>query len=689
MSGAPAIERSLEISTGAWGIAALVVLGIVAALVVRRSHALESAGSDRLARVRATGLALRLSTLAAAAFLLARPAVRTIAVEPIRPRIVLLEDRSASVAEGAGIRAVAETGDAIAAAMGGTGEIERVPFDSPAGEALDAAAGVGDDVRAIVLLTDARDFEPPLSAGIPVFALTLETPAERLALVLPDVPARSLRGDPLALSVRLVASGLAGRDVDLEARDGDRVLASRRVRLGSDRFDERVGLSTAALAPGLHTIALVASLPNGPSDRALVAVDVVDERLRVLYVEDQPRWTYRFLKTALLRDPSIAARCLLLSADPDFPQEASPGEAPLAGFPSREDLERFDVILLGDIDPAKLGAPDAPASLRHFVEERGGGIALLCGPRHAPSRLRGTPLEDCLPATLLGGEARWRPTAPFALRLTPRGRMSEILRLLGDDAENVAFLEGRSEPEAERPPGFTGYAPLGAVKPGAVVLAEHPIDRAPLLLTQWFGSGRVLLLAIDDLWRWRFGAEDLLFYRFMGQSIRFLADVDRLAGEESGRAVPDRREYRPGELVRLRWRGAGPPAALEVHGDSGAAVRVPLDRGEAMLSAGAPGIYGVRPEEGGRESAFRVAVPPRERTSEPDLEALRRYVAATGGACVTREDLSTLSAKLPQVGATRRIDRGIEPLASFASTFWLLAALLSVEWTLRRWSRLA
>ena len=40
----------------------------------------------------------------------------------------------------------------------------------------------------------------------------------------------------------------------------------------------------------------------------------VEDKLRVLYIENQPRWEYRFLKTMLVREPTIASSLWLDSA---------------------------------------------------------------------------------------------------------------------------------------------------------------------------------------------------------------------------------------------------------------------------------------------------------------------------------------------------------------------------------------
>lgn len=57
------------------------------------------------------------------------------------------------------------------------------------------------------------------------------------------------------------------------------------------------------------------------NDERRVDVELVDRPLRILYIEGYPRWEYRYLKNMLVREPSIEASVMLLSADRDFAQE--------------------------------------------------------------------------------------------------------------------------------------------------------------------------------------------------------------------------------------------------------------------------------------------------------------------------------------------------------------------------------
>jgi hypothetical protein len=127
------------------------------------------------------------------------------------------------------------------------------------------------------------------------------------------------------------------------------------------------------------------------------------EPLKVLYIERLPRWEYRYLKNALIRDVEILCHCLLTSADRDFPQEHShaagrPPEQVRENprfFEPLKDLPRvldYDVVILGDLQGAIDGNVEFFTALRSFVVHEGRGLVVLA-PTLRPSKT----LEDLLP----------------------------------------------------------------------------------------------------------------------------------------------------------------------------------------------------------------------------------------------------------------------------------------------------
>ena len=69
-------------------------------------------------------------------------------------------------------------------------------------------------------------------------------------------------------------------------------------------------------------------------------------------------------------------------------------------FPvSRDELFAYDVLIFGDANPSFLSR-SVLDNIAAFVEERGGGLVVIAGPRHTPLAYRDTPLAKLLPINL-------------------------------------------------------------------------------------------------------------------------------------------------------------------------------------------------------------------------------------------------------------------------------------------------
>ena len=134
-------------------------------------------------------------------------------------------------------------------------------------------------------------------------------------------------------------------------------------------------------------------------------VTVRKEKLKVLYVDSEPRYEFRYLKNYLERDETIDLNVVLLSSDPEYSEQ---DRSALPTFPaSKDELFAYDVVIVGDADTSFLSQSQMQ-NLVEFVTEKGGGILFIAGELFNPLSYRGTPLELLLPIEL--AEAR-NPTA--------------------------------------------------------------------------------------------------------------------------------------------------------------------------------------------------------------------------------------------------------------------------------------
>ena len=261
----------------------------------------------------------------------------------------------------------------------------------------------------------------------------------------------------------------------------------------------------------MTTLALGSSCVQEPAARErLPSGDPtpVPTEVRVLYLEEAPRWEYRYLKNALLRsDPNVNVQVYLFDAGRDFPQEATDGTPSLQTYPrTREELFAYDVVLLGDVPPERFGALPAERAawltlLTEFAQA-GGGVGFLAGERAMPNRYRDTPIEKLLPVELEpagGAGEKSAITGTFVPRLAMADH--EVVQLRSTTEQNTAMWEQGFPP-------LMAYYPVARAAEGADVVLVHPEhrnDHGPRVIAAaaQHDRGKTFFLATDETWRWR------------------------------------------------------------------------------------------------------------------------------------------------------------------------------------------
>lgn len=369
-------------------------------------------------------------------------------------------------------------------------------------------------------------------------------------------------GDRLVFEARLSGRGeLRGQvPVVLFEKKGEQLIELIRqdVVIDPTGAPAKVRLIHSPRESGEHIYVLDAAAQSGESDlannRLERSIFVAEfKRTRVLFIEGQPRYDFRFAKTLLERESdsirgnkSIDIKVLLADADLDYARQ---DRSAIDSFPSSRDelFNRFDVVILGEVDPHHPVLGEKRLQwLADFVREKGGGLLILCGPQSMPRAYRGTPLADVLPVDLAHVDAQGtvHPNG-YQPRLTANGRMHPVLRFAPDEQENLEVWR-RLKPFVW---ASSGLKP----KPAAEVLATVPLangtnDGEPLILQQFVGAGRVLLLGFDESWRWRYRNDEPRFNQFWIQMVRFLARTRPSRPEvRLDRQTP----YRQGDPIRV------------------------------------------------------------------------------------------------------------------------------------------
>lgn len=440
-------------------------------------------------------------------------------------------------------------------------------------------------------------------------------------------------------------------------------------------------------------------------------VQVADEKIKVLVVESAPRFQYKFLQQALLRDRRLDPKFLLFQAD-----DKVKGTGPyLSTFPdSLKKLLEFNVIILGDVAPRSGDkghlSEEQMGWIKEFVTKRGGLVA-IAGRNAMPAAYVDTPLEEVLPVVttkkLKGADPDER-TLEYPPTLTEVGLSHTGMLALDDTpAESMKVWKGLQ--------GFHWFAPIEKLRPGAEALLINPRAKMgeepmPIMAMHYYGDlGKVVFLGSDETWRWRYNVEDKHFARFWGQILIELGKptlgvgVKRVQMDLTGsqavlgqatriyaRLLDEKLAPLKDEEVKATLRFLDAPGG-KVEERPTKLLRQRDGRFLASLAPDKPGRYELvidKPEP--FTYAFRVDPPP-DHELEPSIlpeRELRDLAAASGGRFYREEDVKYLpeSVLSRQVTFTRRGKD--EPLCRWP-VFVLLLGLLTSEWLLRKFSDLS
>ena len=362
-------------------------------------------------------------------------------------------------------------------------------------------------------------------------------------------------------------------------------------------------------------------------------VNVRKEKLKVLFVDSEPRYEYRYLKNYLEREETIDLSVVLLSSDPEYSEQ---DRSALPTFPAAKDeLFDFDVVLLGDADPSFLSLSQMQ-NLAEFVTEKGGGVLFIAGENFDPLVYRGTPLELLLPIEL--AEAR-NPTAhrprrsrSFRPELTLEGRSSPIFRFGDDEATERPDLAepARALLVARSPAQEAGGAGAGRTSDADAVRT------ASCRSSSTSSSARASRCSTPSTTPggWRFRVGDRYFGRFWIQTIRFLAR-SKLLGQQQAEVQTDRRRYQRNQPIQIRVRFPNPGIAP----GGGRGERAGRAQGARLAEAGAEArarqpqpVRGGMPQAAEGDYKVRLLPPPVLDGPDPDHHVPRRAPRRRDGA---------------------------------------------------------
>jgi hypothetical protein len=498
-----------------------------------------------------------------------------------------------------------------------------------------------DRVAGAFLITDGRVHDIPSSAAAlgfqaPVHALVTGRKDERdRRIAISAAPRFGIVGQPQTITYRLDDQGVTGQRAKIVVRRDGEVISERNMVSGQTANVE-VDIKHA----GSNIVEIEASpLENEltlVNNRAVVAIEGVRDKLRVLLVSGEPHSGERTWRNLLKSDASIDLVHFTILRPPEKQDGTPINELSLIAFPTRElfqqKINEFHLIIFDRY--ARQGVLPIPYfdNMARYVRA-GGAVLVSAGPDYASTTsIWRTPLDTVLPAEPVGVIEK-----PFYAHLSDAGKRHPVTR----------GLEG----SASEPPRWSRFFRTVDTRNAIGSPVMTGADGKPLLLLSRMGEGRVALLLSDHIWLWARGYEgggphlDLL--RRMSHWLMKQPDLD----EEALRL-----QIQGKDLVVLRQTMADNVPPVTVTSPSGATKELELTASEpgtwrSTLPANELGLW--QATDGALKALINVGPTNPKEFSEvtSTTEMLKLLAQATGGDA--RRVVDGTSIDLPRVVPVR------------------------------------
>jgi hypothetical protein len=570
----------------------------------------------------------------------------------------------------------------------------------------------GLDVRGCVLLSDGLDTREAFAdwshekRTIPIYTLSLEKEGlwEAEADVRVDTINTARRvtvGWQTELKAIISGQGTRGQPMKVQLFRDEVLAQEQETQIPAGGGSREVVFPLDHAAIGVNTYRVWIPPLGGETqtndNEYAVAVQVVDAKNRLLYVEGPPRWESKYLTRVLRASKQVTPVIFLSGTEGKFLTFGVRGD--VAPDMKETQLAFFKMLILGNLSGEELGEERA-RNIVKFVEQ-GGSLVLLGGSKAWSSEgFAKTSLKKILPAKQYSGTS---VEGEFPVTLTDMGR------------SHPAFA-GDPTLWAGIPPLLSVY-PKVVPTPGAriLVVAKTGQGEQPVILTQNFGQGKVVAIFTDSLWKWQLSPDALKnkqFPRFWDQMISWLSPKEEKSEGKDIEIFVDRDQCFKGEEIEVtaRWTGATPPPAgteivSELVTPDKRKIPFAMARQEDQVSGGKTGLvsrFRYKGDQAGLFSVTAVAEIGGKRTDSdpvsfsvkpftpesvprsPDAQVLKALADNSGGQFFETEQ------EMNKVLSALKLKMTEQEISEYRSLWqhWLaisgLILLLTAEWIFRK-----
>src|SRR5580693_3644079 len=441
------------------------------------------AGLLLLARPR--GAVVRIAALALIMLALANPSFTREDREPLSSVVAVVVDKSPSQNFGDRTKQTAEAQEALVNSLKKIKGLEvRVVDAGQADGETDGTHLFGalssalsdvpiDRVAGAFLITDGRVHDIPTNATAlgfqaPLHALITGVSGERdRRIAISAAPRFGIVGQTQTITYRLDDQGVTGQRAKITVRRDGEVISERTLSSGQT---SSVDIDIKHAGPNIVEIE-ASPLENEltlVNNRAVVSIDGVRDKLRVLLVSGEPHSGERTWRNLLKSDASVDLVHFTILRPPEKQDGTPINELSLIAFPTRELFQQrindFQLIIFDRYARQGVLPIIYFDNINRYVRD-GGAVLVAAGPDYASqTSIWRTPLDVILPAEPSGRTS----DGPFRPRLTDLGKRHPVTRgLAGSD---------------EDPPHWSRWFRLVDARAEKGTTVMHGPDNKPLLV---------------------------------------------------------------------------------------------------------------------------------------------------------------------------------------------------------------
>lgn len=469
-------------------------------------------------------------------------------------------------------------------------------------------------------------------------------------LIVSNAPAFAIIGEPVTLTLRVEDSGAAPEnttEVDLVLSVDGGEPQTVAIPVGRD-----IEVPVTLPHGGRNVLQFTAPAGEGElterNNTALIQINGVRDRLRVLLVSGEPHQGGRTWRNLLKSDSSVDLVHFTILRPPEKQDGVPVAELSLIAFPTRElfleKIDDFDLIIFDRYKRRGILPALYLDNVAHYVRE-GGAVLIAAGPDFASAdSIYRSPLAPIIPAQ-------------------PSGRVIEQGFRPGVTDIGTRHPVSGGLPNADN---WGSWLRQIDVVPEAGDTLMTGIDDRPLLILDRVGEGRVALLASDHAWLWGRG------YEGGGPQLELLRRLAHWMMKEPELEEEALWAEATGQTMRIIRRSLTDEVGdVTITTPGGDEVSVPLDevtpgRYEAIYEGPEIGLYRLREGENEAVIGLGPAAPREFEKTIATAEVLASVIAPMrGGILRIEEGLPSLRDVRPGRPASGRGWIGLTPREAY------------------------